>query len=510
MRTRAQLGAVVSAALLLGLTTILAIQAWHDDTVVFGHSTLVVSDVAVGVGYVLAALLAAGSSAQRWLVALVGPAWLAGSVYEWAVPLHQSALVVALVAYPAGRLVNLEGGVALAAAAALTIFAPTSAAVAVSFAVLTVLLLAADARSIVRTRSCAVVAALIVAAALAHAWWLDNHVEPAEPGVYQAAIGLVAAGFIVATRVRQRRIRDLANVALEVGASGQLAGLERVLRDILGDSRLTVTEGADGDAGHQVRADAQVIATVHTRSTMLNDPVVSEAVDTAVRLTVEHALLRAADQRRLSELDASRARLLASADSERARAAGLLAERVGATVEAAVLQLSAVLTDAESSEAGEFASSALASLSVVSDEIDRIVAGSPPVELGDGRLAGALQDTSVGSAIPVEVAVTGSVAAEAFVETSLFYICREAVANASKHSAATRILIELSADDDAIQLTIDDDGRGGADTAGSGMTGLTDRARAIGASLTVASPRGQGTRISVRWPRTGPEVSPST
>ena len=55
--------------------------------------------------------------------------------------------------------------------------------------------------------------------------------------------------------------------------------------------------------------------------------------------------------------------------------------------------------------------------------------------------------------------------------------------------------------DDSLRLSIRDDGVGGADPArGSGLTGLKDRAEALGGSLEVSRPPGQGTLIEVRLP----------
>jgi signal transduction histidine kinase len=51
-----------------------------------------------------------------------------------------------------------------------------------------------------------------------------------------------------------------------------------------------------------------------------------------------------------------------------------------------------------------------------------------------------------------------------------------------------------------MRLTVADDGRGGADLGGSGLTGLADRAAAVGGSLEVTSEPGAGTRIELRIP----------
>jgi signal transduction histidine kinase len=53
-------------------------------------------------------------------------------------------------------------------------------------------------------------------------------------------------------------------------------------------------------------------------------------------------------------------------------------------------------------------------------------------------------------------------------------------------------------------LWIRDDGIGGADAAkGSGLIGLTDRVEALGGTLTVISPPGQGTSLQAELPLGG-------
>jgi signal transduction histidine kinase len=55
--------------------------------------------------------------------------------------------------------------------------------------------------------------------------------------------------------------------------------------------------------------------------------------------------------------------------------------------------------------------------------------------------------------------------------------------------------------DDSLHLSIRDDGGGGADpTRGSGLIGLCDRAEALGGTIEITSPPGEGTLILVQLP----------
>jgi signal transduction histidine kinase len=51
-----------------------------------------------------------------------------------------------------------------------------------------------------------------------------------------------------------------------------------------------------------------------------------------------------------------------------------------------------------------------------------------------------------------------------------------------------------------LSVSVRDDGVGGADPGGSGLTGLRDRAEALGGTLQLTSPPGHGTRLYVRLP----------
>jgi signal transduction histidine kinase len=81
------------------------------------------------------------------------------------------------------------------------------------------------------------------------------------------------------------------------------------------------------------------------------------------------------------------------------------------------------------------------------------------------------------------------------------YVCSEALVNAEKHAGASRLTVDLSQDDRSVVLRVTDDGRGGADPAGSGLSGLADRLAVYGGRLRVESPPGAGTILTATLPR---------
>jgi signal transduction histidine kinase len=82
-----------------------------------------------------------------------------------------------------------------------------------------------------------------------------------------------------------------------------------------------------------------------------------------------------------------------------------------------------------------------------------------------------------------------------------YYVVSEALTNAAKHADPSVVVVVVEARDGVLDLSIRDDGRGGADPArGSGLIGLADRVDALGGTLDVTSPIGQGTGLHVTLP----------
>jgi signal transduction histidine kinase len=100
----------------------------------------------------------------------------------------------------------------------------------------------------------------------------------------------------------------------------------------------------------------------------------------------------------------------------------------------------------------------------------------------------------------------------AHVEVALYRIAQEALQNVTKHAEASTVVVHLSTTDAGVRLVVADDGRGfdeeevnaGAeDRHAYGLVGIRERAELIGASLTLASRPGNGTKVEVLVPRPG-------
>jgi len=100
----------------------------------------------------------------------------------------------------------------------------------------------------------------------------------------------------------------------------------------------------------------------------------------------------------------------------------------------------------------------------------------------------ALEYGSLPPSLPVEV------------ERSLALVLREAVTNIARHARAGQAKVSIVVASQVLRLTVEDNGRGGINEHGNGLHGMAERVRALGGTLEVVSPRGEGTRLQVSVP----------
>lgn len=116
--------------------------------------------------------------------------------------------------------------------------------------------------------------------------------------------------------------------------------------------------------------------------------------------------------------------------------------------------------------------------------------------------------------LPVEVTIEGPPRLDERQEQELFRIAQEALNNAVKHAAATRVRIALATMPAVVLLTIEDDGKGFDPARSSrpdafGLLGMRERAELLGGLLVLDSTPGEGTRVRVTIPR-GRGAAPPT
>jgi signal transduction histidine kinase len=133
-------------------------------------------------------------------------------------------------------------------------------------------------------------------------------------------------------------------------------------------------------------------------------------------------------------------------------------------------------------------------------ELRSLARGIHPPVLDNG-LPDALATLATGSAIPAGLEVSIAVRPSPAIESIAYFCAAELLANAAKHSLANRIEIRVSGREGLLVLSVTDDGRGGADPArGSGLSGLAQRVAVVDGRLTIASPAGGPTEVTVELP----------
>jgi signal transduction histidine kinase len=205
-------------------------------------------------------------------------------------------------------------------------------------------------------------------------------------------------------------------------------------------------------------------------------------------------------------LAASRERIVAAADEARRRIERDLHDGIQQRLVALGLELREArgnvpahlgVLDDELSRVAE-------GLSIVFKELREISRGIHPAILSEGGLGPALRALARRSPVPVELDLHGERRLPESVVVGAYYIVSEAVTNAVKHAHASVVNVELDTPDAIVRLAIRDDGIGGADPAqGSGLIGLRDRIDALGGTLEITSPAGDGTTLSIEIPLAG-------
>ena len=236
--------------------------------------------------------------------------------------------------------------------------------------------------------------------------------------------------------------------------------------------------------------------------------------DTEARLAEfsSHAAVSVANAKSRADLADSRARIVRAGDEARQRFERDLHD--GAQQRLVSLGLELRTAEAtlppDLSEARRRLSAVGAGLNAVLDNLREISRGLHPAVLSEDGLGAALGSLALRSAVPVQLELSlGSERLETAVEAAAYYVVSEALTNTAKHADASRVHVSVQPGDGTLELTVSDDGVGGADAArGSGLTGLTDRVEAIGGSLSIQSPPSRGTTIRVTLPIRSPRADP--
>jgi signal transduction histidine kinase len=205
-----------------------------------------------------------------------------------------------------------------------------------------------------------------------------------------------------------------------------------------------------------------------------------------------------------TELAASRARVVATADKERRRVVRDLhdgaQQRLVHTVITLKLARRAVQNERE--DAAALLTEALDHAEQATAELRELAHGILPAVLTQGGLRAGVDALASRMPVPVENGVTVG-RLPAAVEATAYFVVAEALTNVAKHARSERATVTARIEDGTLVVHVRDDGIGGAQRTGSGITGLTDRLAALDGELRVESPADRGTVVAATIPLPG-------
>jgi signal transduction histidine kinase len=202
-----------------------------------------------------------------------------------------------------------------------------------------------------------------------------------------------------------------------------------------------------------------------------------------------------------SELAASRARVVAAADRERARVVRDLhdgaQQRLVHTIVTLTLARQAIDNGADNAPA--LVSAALQHAQDATAELRELAHGILPSVLTHGGLRAGVASLASRMTVPVQIDVSVD-RLSAPVEATAYFVVAEALTNVTKHSHAKGAAVTARIENGALHVEVRDDGVGGAHVDGTGLVGLADRLAVLDGSLDVDSPAGGDTLVAATIP----------
>ena len=232
-----------------------------------------------------------------------------------------------------------------------------------------------------------------------------------------------------------------------------------------------------------------------------DQPAMLEAAGSAARFALENERLQAELRTQLAELRESRARIVRAADDERRRVErdlhdGAQQRLLGIGMALQLLRSS----KGDDERTRELLDETEIEVQAALHELRELARGIHPAVLADNGVAAAVRTLAERSPVPVDVdAVDERLPAE--IETAVYFVVAEALANVAKHAHATKASVQVGHENGSVRVEVHDDGVGGAALdGGGGLRGLADRAGALNGRLRVESRPGSGTSVVVEIP----------
>jgi signal transduction histidine kinase len=247
-------------------------------------------------------------------------------------------------------------------------------------------------------------------------------------------------------------------------------------------------------------AEGKPLAVLIHDAALAEEDELIHAITAATHFALENARLQAELELRLQEVQASRVRIVAAADSERRKVERDLHDGAQQRLVALSLRLQEARTKAGDTGLGAMLEEVSAELQQGLRELRELARGIHPVVLTQQGLQEALLSLAGRAPVPIEVDAPPDRYAPA-VEATAYFVAAEGITNIVKHAQASHASLKVEAANGWLVLELVDNGVGGARaTSGSGLEGLTDRVAALQGTLTIQRATGGGTRLCARLP----------
>ena len=205
-------------------------------------------------------------------------------------------------------------------------------------------------------------------------------------------------------------------------------------------------------------------------------------------------------RKRVSQLATTRAGVVDAINDERRRIERDLHDGVQQRLVALGLLLGRALRAVDPERGRELLRQAHAESQQALRDLREVTWRVYPTALDAGGLHTALEGVAERSSVPVRLRYGLVDRLDLATETVAYFVASEAVTNALKHGSPSAIEMDVVPERNGIVVTVRDDGRGGADPNGSGLSGLASRVAAADGMFTVDSPVGGPTVVRAWLP----------
>jgi signal transduction histidine kinase len=239
------------------------------------------------------------------------------------------------------------------------------------------------------------------------------------------------------------------------------------------------------------QAGSPSLALVHDAE-LDDDPETVRGLGAAASALLENVTL-------VRELQASRARIVDSAEQERHRLERDLHDGAQQRLTTIQLRLALAQERAPDGQLGDELAELETEAATAAAELRALAHGIYPALLADAGLAPALRSFASSATIPIRVVDHGVGRAQAGTELAIYYCVLEALQNVVKHAGPRAgAVVTLTRARDTIGFEIRDDGAGfdrAGHTDGIGLVSMRDRIGAAGGTLEIHSSPGAGATV---------------